>query len=1478
MFIFAELIATRRGRSSLVTTAVGTEQQRDGLENDITVNMMGFDPESKEFTTRWSKNTALYENPYEGFGISSIDVKVNSSFVPEVNIEFVDIRGMAFANKGKNSPYAILFDFPPALYELTLKGYYGRSLTYDLHLVKYNVAFDANTGNYNISTQFIARTFAPLTDVLFKYVEIFPMTKLGTAELPIRTDYLNQQDNNDASDSNQPNSVQSNPKEPPKNTHQLIKTLEVLYDKIRRVKDDSEISEAYEKSLKEFTDSENLANQIINFRTKLETDLQNGATLAIIDEEVDEEADERYFRSIVDLSPYNSVIKSFETKDIQPNTDQRLFLLVNRSPENTTNTDSGNNRANRDKIIDRNLEEIRKSLLQAGRRIDDTIINSDTSNDIKPTVPATTSFSGITIQDVENNVSYLGLDVTVFYQKLYKFQAKKRDDVEGNKKELVDNINNIAVEELGWENGPTIYNVFKVLCDDIDTFFNTLRTSSKNGEIHHEQYRSQIITNNPTGGIKDRKIGSYPRYAKLQVINNISKQVRNIPDLKAFPNVPKFPEVNLVDDFISTFVEIIKREDVLNLKTQVDTGGNNIWIPVSPADSVLYNELGYDSPYVNLFGQQSDSVLNRIYEIVLNRFYIGSQYTYAYNFYQDKSWFIEKFGNESNQNNLIKYVAGAEAVNLLNSISEENILFALQDAAKLYKTNINGFYSELKQRNVSNFSQLNNGDTSEFLILTNGENIYRKRTNTNYTGIRILDSSTINELRIRKEGDSTTESNETTQIVDEYLNSQGGTIKRISDFFTGQETVDEFTGENISYFNDITLNDDFDTNYLLNEESFVDLWTSFLSEENNGVEYDERFKEILDADEDTVPATGYSRQAKAFIIASNIGNTLGLINNGSTIEKIWKRHMFPALNTLPKFVIIYMGGLVLYQSDEDFRNEINRFFSNQDIGSGADSIATSRNKIKNDAESTDVLSVNDKNQFLDEFEDFINDSDEFGKVKIDFIDMINFVLDEIENDDDLDKDDLYKEQLKGDYIAISNNLNERFGILNTSQLTFYAEESETEGFKPLSVITGGTTVGDVTISSQKIISKNNVYFQQFFKTIGENIESRLERVQNQDIDINSSIQDEDIRTQTYYSFKSITDKWLAGQNNSVNGFPFNRPTNAGRRASLIENFMFVDRAMNPIGDRCVIDVEPLLNMANDYNLNMFNVFSRLLAHNGFEFFPIQNFMRFKDGEWEDTFKIIESANQSVTPAFVCMYIGGTSTTLANDSSPFDDDGIESFDDLSDIPDFDKTENNNAPEIQNKANPESYGYNEVRAFRVRYAEQNQSFFKNIQIDSREFPETNESLAILSKIAGDESAASPAPKGQNLFNIYENRSYSASVEMLGNMMIQPTQYFQLENVPIFTGAYMIVNVAHNFKPNHATTNFSGVRMLKYPNPIVTDFATTLGIQSGNATDISGNLATDSEVNFGSKLAEDLPEQARYDSMFTLRLKPDGELDSE
>ena len=77
------------------------------------------------------------------------------------------------------------------------------------------------------------------------------------------------------------------------------------------------------------------------------------------------------------------------------------------------------------------------------------------------------------------------------------------------------------------------------------------------------------------------------------------------------------------------------------------------------------------------------------------------------------------------------------------------------------------------------------------------------------------------------------------------------------------------------------------------------------------------------------------------------------------------------------------------------------------------------------------------------------------------------------------------------------------------------------------------------------------------------------------------------------------------------------------------------------------------------------------------------------------------------------------------------------------------------------------------------------------------------------------------GQDVYNVFSNYSYQIEVEMMGNAQIQPLMYFQLLNIPMWRGAYMIFNVSHTMTPGNMVTKFKGMKMSKNPVPILSKY---------------------------------------------------------
>jgi hypothetical protein len=74
------------------------------------------------------------------------------------------------------------------------------------------------------------------------------------------------------------------------------------------------------------------------------------------------------------------------------------------------------------------------------------------------------------------------------------------------------------------------------------------------------------------------------------------------------------------------------------------------------------------------------------------------------------------------------------------------------------------------------------------------------------------------------------------------------------------------------------------------------------------------------------------------------------------------------------------------------------------------------------------------------------------------------------------------------------------------------------------------------------------------------------------------------------------------------------------------------------------------------------------------------------------------------------------------------------------------------------------------------------------------------------------------GQDLYTIYSNNSYTCDVQMLGCAWIQPLMYFQLNNVPMYRGTYLVQKVSHHIAPGQMVTTFKGTRMSRLKTPMV------------------------------------------------------------
>ena len=297
------------------------------------------------------------------------------------------------------------------------------------------------------------------------------------------------------------------------------------------------------------------------------------------------------------------------------------------------------------------------------------------------------------------------------------------------------------------------------------------------------------------------------------------------------------------------------------------------------------------------------------------------------------------------------------------------------------------------------------------------------------------------------------------------------------------------------------------------------------------------------------------------------------------------------------------------------------------------------------------------------------------------------------------------------------------------------------------------------------------------------------------------------KLEQYNTFKSFNDKWTSG--NSI-----------GQRL-LLEEFLFLDKANRDIGDKFYLNIDkilPLLDPRNQ-NSNLYGAISMLIQDTGLDMRALPAYVNFYGTNVNNKSRIIPSKKvaknlfgtflevdyQESSPKIIIQLVGQSSKYLADM-----EDKIYRFSDDS----FFIGSVNNNPLIVTTL--EGFGTNDlskvnkVVAFEVSFGDQNQGIFKGITLDQSTLKNTSESFVVLENLARSESGAGGYNVDVGLFDYYKQASYECTVTCMGNVMIQPTMFFYLKNIPMFRGSYWITQVSHNIQGNTISTKFTGSRI--------------------------------------------------------------------
>jgi hypothetical protein len=307
------------------------------------------------------------------------------------------------------------------------------------------------------------------------------------------------------------------------------------------------------------------------------------------------------------------------------------------------------------------------------------------------------------------------------------------------------------------------------------------------------------------------------------------------------------------------------------------------------------------------------------------------------------------------------------------------------------------------------------------------------------------------------------------------------------------------------------------------------------------------------------------------------------------------------------------------------------------------------------------------------------------------------------------------------------------------------------------------------------------------------------------------------KLEQYNTFKSFNDKWTSG--NSI-----------GQRL-LLEEFLFLDKANRDIGDKFYLNIDkilPLLDPRNQ-NSNLYSAISMLIQDTGLDMRALPAYVNFYGTNVNNKSRMTPSKKvaknlfgtflevdyQESSPKIIIQLVGQSSKHLAdmeNKTYRFSDDSF-----------FIGSVNNNplvVTTLEGFGTNDLSKVNKVVAFEVSFGDQNQGIFKGVSLDQATLKNTSESFVVLENLARSESGAAGYNVDVGLFDYYKQASYECTVTCMGNVMIQPTMFFYLKNIPMFRGSYWITQVSHDIGGNTISTKFTGTRIPYTSLPDPTD----------------------------------------------------------
>ena len=1383
-------------------TKIATGVNKDGFVNSLTTNYTDcflYDVES--------------EGTCEMFGIKSIDISYNNFMVPEVTIQFIDVRGVSlFAqeemrhnvvkngmtgvanNSVEGSFFKCFFTFPYPKFTLKVKGFYGEMVSYELTCSDFRAVFDSNTGNFNVTAKFIGYAFSFLNDVMTNALLAAPYSEY------IGSQYWN---DNIA------------------NNRFSVKDSAGSDVGMKRL---GEICEEYKK-VKASVEQEFQTEGATEFVRKAKGD----ESAKKVDDGELNPLRQKYTGLIADLAKACEAIKgSYGDVGVNvPNTNSYFAVTdgENEDLEDLKTIFEGFN----SELKQKNSKVIKDWLAKNGnfqiiKKDDygDIMSNKDNCEVDKDIIKEDATRKAIhdkALEKIEEDTTYRDKWDGIFDENtIYVYQDFGLNKILGENSNVTDDASEVAEKEIEeakqirerqtfekvFSFPPTVENITKIIMAHFETYVYCISECAKH-----------IIGSNRTTETLGLSIDSLPDSKS----NNESDSANSVVPVAPFPSITKKVELDGVskteDAWVGEFGGQDKFEEISlieGLLKGIETVSNAITNASTSTDSDIdvseKSSVKNILSYVDLFMKNGDNPfgnanLNSL-DDVFARFCVRAFATMATQAYSDinsvtlgkldAETFYELFGNNPNIGKLrdgLANVTSDKIYEFVKNGTKETRLDANAKSNPWYAMN------HLLSTGDEKHCYLTVGMFSDDSCVIPLKNLSWKEWNGVYKYKKGIKSGNLSNYTLTNKPNKINDNN---SIV---ITSMDAPLKYIQQSYNSLST---------SSYADDGIKNHFKPLIFTKESVLKDTYLDGVRFTKIGVEDSIAYDEILSY---TDSGKVDSAENIAYVFQDNVFMDKGYIALTSNQEKAayFLLNAFPKISNSVYNEFGYNSPRFKYMPKLSF------------LQIGAIMWEAKNGKSK----KTPWVRETIENYFINSFTSWANSK--FNDIKnayeLRFAPGVSYesFTKAIKN---LSGDELRKAVLKR--VADAGDFNQKYEILSYStKLNCKALPCKAMSslISELFQVTAVCTMTKFNLKNWEwdndnapVLDSSKIkgYLEGVISVLKEKLgepESNSESTgTNSSAQTSIAIDPDDIKIGVYNYIKMLYDKWISSDLDNINYkmetmFYSEEPT-----------FHFVDSAYNRIGKSMYINLGTLVDMLvssqtqNGYS--MLSMMSGLYSSNKFQFMCLQNFADLsKPDMMEKMFRpipYIDATQPKNHPDFVVLYPYEASSHLDVKGADYPDDS------------FYLNDSTTWPIMVSEKNM-STGY-PIPAFGVSYGQQYQNYFKNIQVDMNTPMATEQSIKAKflvsgANVDGEDNGEREITIGQDLYTIYSNNSYTCTVTMMGCAWIQPMMYFVLNNVPMFRGSYLICKVNHQIEAGNMITTFKGVRMARKATRSVRDF---------------------------------------------------------